>query len=104
MPMAATKANAMEGDGVDTSSFNEDLSYNQQTKFDLLEAGSGGKVPRIPQNLAMLHNVSVHDDTAYISGDGLKELSVVESDNSDQGMDTPAAYLKAPMKHGGFHE
>ena len=87
-----------EGDGMETSSFNEDLS-----KMDAIEAISGGKpVPRISQNLNLLHNVSVHDE-AYISDAGLKELSVVESDNSDQGLDTPAAYLKK-VKHvgGGF--
>lgn len=49
-----------------------------------MEAGSSGKVPRISQNLVLLHNVSVNNETAYMSDAGLKELSVVESDdNSD---------------------
>ena len=53
-----------------------------------------------------MQNVSVHDDEgAYISDAGLKELSVVESDDSDQALETPAAHLKKAYHHaGGFRD
>ena len=80
-----------EGDpGLETSSFNEDLS-----KFDGMDKSSGGKpYPLISQNL----KVGLEQDTDELS-EG-KELSVVESDNSSvDGLDTPAAYMKKVRNH-----
>lgn len=76
--------------GLETSSFNEDLS-----KFDGMDKSSGGKpYPLISQNL----KVGLEQDTDELSN--LKELSVVESDNSDvDGIDTPAAYVKKVRNH-----
>ena len=67
---------------------------------------AGGKVPRKAPNLALLHNLSMNEDAAKISDAGLKELSIVESDNSAHahGLETPAAALKRVPRAGGFRE
>ena len=78
-----------QGDvGLETSSFNEDLS-----KIDGVENISGGGAPKPP----VMPRISQKNFANELSDDDedVKELSVVESDNSDpDGVDTPAVYMK----------
>ena len=87
--------------GLETSSFNEDLS-----KIDAVENISGGggggapvkppvMMPRISQKNFTNNEQQPSDDAQDAD---VKELSVVESDNSDpDGVDTPAVYMKKRM-------
>ena len=79
-------------DGLETSVFSEDMSLNQGVLVH--EARSGGKIiPRLIPN-----------DASRISDDGIKELSIVESNDSQDAMESPIAALKQTKHAAGFNE
>ena len=70
-------------DMIDTSSFAEDISFHQTKPVEVqnIEVTS----QRRGERLAKLQKSLGNDDRAKLSETGLKELSIVESDNHASG-------------------
>lgn len=89
-------------EGLQTSSFAEDLSQNQ-AKIDVVLPESNSqtnKIGRFASTLGIVQNISMNDETSRFSDAGQKELSIVESDDQSHGMDTPTATVA--HVNGGF--
>ena len=76
----------------DTSSFAEDLSVTHK-----IEGGTDSvkKQNKLSPNLALIHNMSGNDELGKVSDAIIGELSIVESDGSNHGNETPAYMLKS---------
>ena len=86
-------------EGMDTSSFNEDLSVTQKIEGGNDSVKKGRKAA--PQ-LGLTQQLSATDELGKVSDPNLKELSIVESEHSNH-VDTPADVLNS-MRQGGFHD
>ncbi len=78
-------------DIIDTSSFAEDISFHQ-TKTEEASIIRIDKLTKLPKSLA--------EDKSKLSETGMKELSIVESDNQASGQGTPAPVFGKKDKFG----